>query len=272
MEKQIKEETQIKDYFFIDTHAHLDMIKGLTPELVLKESLNENVKYIINVGSSISGSKKSLEFAKQFDNVYASIGVHPHYVENFNEKKTQVLEELIKTSPKIVAVGETGLDYFRNLSPKKDQKYAFEMQIKLAQKYNLPLIVHDRDAHEDVLDILKYHFNGLKTSKIVIHCFSGSTDFAIKCLKLGFYISFTGVITFPNAKSLVQTVKEVPIERMFLETDAPFLAPQEKRGKENYPAYVLYVAKKISEIKHIPLEEVAKVTSTNAIDFFNLQV
>lgn len=363
-----------KDYFFIDTHAHLDMIKGMTPEFVVQESLRENVRYIINVGSSISGSKKSSEYATKFDNVFASVGVHPHYVENFNKDKIKILEDLIKNNPKIVAVGETGFDYFRNLSPKDDQKRAFEMHIELAQNCKLPLIVHDRDAHNDILNVLKYYYSGygavyvdaektdysdtnsakcvdnhradfgdncgvdyvdnhradcidncktdyndnlraefsdnlgancsdnIKTNysanhksgwnaehkadydaghksdnevinnfKVVIHCFSGSTDFALKCIELGFYISFTGVITFPNAKSLVQTVKEVPIERIFIETDAPFLAPQEKRGKENYPGYVVYVAKKISEIKQVPLEYVAKTTFNNALNFFNIK-
>lgn len=255
------------DYFFIDTHAHLDMIKGMTPDHTVGESLRENVRYIINVGSDIEGSRKSSEYSMQFENVFASVGIHPHDAENFDRKSIEILEKLLKANKKIVAIGETGFDYFRNLSPKRDQRIAFEAQIKLAQKYNLPLIIHDRDAHNDTLDVLSCCCKGYKT---VIHCFSGDTEFALKCIGLGFYISFTGVITFPNAKELSQTVKEVPIEKIFLETDSPFLAPQEKRGKENYPGFVKYIARKISEIKEIPVEDVARITSQNAIDFFKI--
>ena len=172
---------------------------------------------------------------------------------------------------KVVAIGETGFDYFRNLSPKKDQEKAFISQIELALKYNLPLIVHDRDAHEDILKILgSYSSDKSKNLKAVVHCFSGDTDFALKCLELGLFISFTGVITFPNAKSLVETVKEVPIDKIFIETDAPFLAPQEKRGQENYPGFVKYVAYKIAELKNISVAEVAAITSKNAENFFSI--
>jgi TatD DNase family protein len=259
------------DFFYIDTHAHLDMIRQMTPDMAVKESLRENVRYIINVGSSISGSKKSSEYSKQFENVFATVGIHPHYVRNFDKEKILILENLIKENGKIVAIGEAGLDYFRNLSPKEDQRRAFEMHIKLAQKYKLPLVVHDRDAHEDTLEVLKHYYSN-STGGVVIHCFSGDTAFALKCLEEGFFISFTGVITFPNAKSILQTIKEVPMERIFIETDSPFLAPQEKRGKENFPGFVPYVAKKISEIKGIPIGEVAFVSSRNAIDFFKLSI
>jgi TatD DNase family protein len=300
----MSEVLQSDKYFYIDTHAHLDMLKGITAEFAVSESLRENVRYIINVGSSISGSRKSSEYSRQFENVYASAGIHPHYVRNFEDKYIDTLENLIRENEKIVAVGETGFDYFRNLSPKVDQQKAFTKHIELAQKYKLPLIVHDRDAHGDIFEVLKYYYRGIKNSdkpdtgpsaksgystgisnavigrsasfggserkKVVIHCFSGDTGFALKCIEEGFYISFTGVITYPNAKLLQQTVKEVPLERIFIETDSPFLAPQEKRGSENYPGYVIYIAKKISEIKNISLTEVARITSENALGFFNI--
>jgi TatD DNase family protein len=260
------------DYYFIDTHAHLDMLKQMTPDFAVSESARERVKYIINISSDLSGSIKSSQYANRFENVFATVGVHPHDAEDFNESTIKELEFLIIQNKKIVAIGETGFDYFRNLSPKEAQKKAFVSQIELALKYRLPLVVHDRDAHEDMLGILK-HFsdNGNnKDFRAVIHCFSGDRRFAYDCIELGLFISFTGVITFPNAKELVNTVREVPLDRIFLETDAPFLAPQEKRGLENYPGFVKYIANKIAEVKQVPLEVVARATSKNAEDFFNL--
>lgn len=253
----------------------------MTPDFAVKESLRENVKFIINVGSSLEGSKKSLEYSRLYNNVFASVGVHPHDAGDFKDKDLAALESLVNgdaisnsnsnRNKKVVAVGETGFDYFRNLGPKKDQEKAFISQIELALKYNLPLIVHDRDAHADILKILgSYSSDKSKNLKAVVHCFSGDTDFALKCLELGLFISFTGVITFPNAKSLVETVKEVPIGKIFIETDAPFLAPQEKRGQENYPGFVKYVAYKIAELKNISVAEVAVITSKNAEKFFSI--
>ena len=246
------------------------MLKKMTPDFAVKESLRENVKFIINVGSSLEGSKKSLEYSKLYNNVFASVGVHPHDAKDLKNEDLAALESLVK-SEKVVAIGETGFDYFRNLSPKKDQEKAFISQIELALEYNLPLIVHDRDAHADILKILgSYSSDKSKNFKAVVHCFSGDTDFALKCLELGLFISFTGVITFPNAKSLVETVKEVPIDKIFIETDAPFLAPQEKRGQENYPGFIKYVAYKIAELKNISVAEVAVITSKNAENFFSI--
>jgi TatD family hydrolase len=322
--------TSGEDFYFIDTHAHLDMLKNMTPDNAVKESLKENVKYIINVGSSFSGSRKSISYSRQFNNVFASVGIHPHYVKNFaanagiNKLEAMIIEYIdsnytdtdnikysetnyvipnftsivsktikrrsqkkssnstskadpvlnCKVNPvnpaKIVAVGEIGFDFFRNLSPKIDQEKAFITQIELALKYDLPVIVHDRDAHEDTLRVIKQYADD-KKFRAVVHCFSGDTDFALRCLELGLFISFTGVITFPNAKNLAGTVKEVPIEKMFLETDAPFLAPQEKRGKENFPGYVKYVAEKIALLKGLSVKEVAAVTSKNAEEFFKLK-
>jgi len=268
----IKQESgnAVLPYYFIDTHAHLDMLKQMTPEFAVSESAKQGVRYIINIGSSLSGSRKSSLYAGMFSNVFGSAGVHPHDAEKFSNNVLSQLESIIAANKKIVAVGETGFDYFRNLSPRDLQKSAFISQIELALKYGLPVIVHDRDAHDDMFEILD-HYSSDKNFRAVIHCFSGSTGFAMKCLELGFFISFTGVITFPNARELVSTVSEVPVERMFLETDAPFLAPQEKRGRENYPGYIGYIARKISEIKEISLEDVAIITSENAERFFNLR-
>jgi len=273
--------------YFIDTHAHLDMIKSMTPEESRQRSLNDSVKYIINVGSSIEGSRKSVEYARQFPDVFASVGIHPHDAEDFGKSEINILRCLIagseeepvgemplesgsgKRFEKVVAVGETGFDFFRNLSPRPSQEKAFRAHIELATEYDLPLIIHDRDAHEEILDILK-EYSSNKNLRGVIHCFSGDLDFASRCIDMGLYISYTGVITYPNAKDLQEVVREIPIEKIFIETDSPYLAPQDRRGKENYPGYVKYIAQKIAELKDLTIEEVAAVTSKNAEDFFTL--
>jgi len=284
-------------YYFIDTHAHLDMLKNKTPEEAVKDARLEDVKYIINVGTSLDGSKKALEFSKTFDNVFASIGIHPHHAKEFGSNHRKQLESMISGANdfyrdetkaangikadfvtgkdtknkcrKVVAVGETGFDFYRNLSPKSGQEKVFAAHIELAIRYNLPVIIHDRDAHNDILRVVKKYTHD-KNFRAVVHCFSGDLDFAMECIDLGLFISFTGVITFPNAKSMLGVIKEIPIERIFIETDAPFLAPQPKRGKENYPEYVKYIAAKIAEIKNLTVSGIAEITSKNAEKFFSL--
>ena len=273
--------------YFIDTHAHLDMIKSMTPEESVQRSSDEGVRYIINVGLSIEGSRKSVGYARHFPNVFTSVGVHPHYVRDFGGREVKMLRSLIagskeesvdgeslkegggKKFKKVVAVGETGFDFFRELSPRASQDKAFRAHIELALEYDLPIIIHGRDAHEEILNVLKKYI-AHKNFRGVIHCFSGDLDFALRCIDMGLHISYTGVITFPNAGSLADVVKEIPIEKIFIETDSPYLAPQDRRGKENYPGYVRYIARKIAELKDISIEKVAAVTSKNAEDFFGL--
>jgi len=263
----------MSDFFYIDTHAHLDMLKKRSPESSVSESMEENVRYIINIGTDLDGCRKSLEYAEKFDNVFGSLGVHPHDAENFNNETVKSIIEMysgFEKRDKIVAIGETGFDYYRNLSSKKAQEIAFRSQIEIAMEYGLPVVVHSREADEDMLKLLSEYADE-ERFRAVVHCFSGPPSFAEKILELGLFISFTGVITFPNAKKVREAVKVVPMERMFIETDSPFLAPQEHRGKENHPGFVKYVAQKISEIKEIKLEEVAEATSKNAIEFFKLK-
>ena len=257
------------------------MLKELTPQEAVAKSVSEGVKYIINVGSSLDGSKKSIEFARKFSNVFASVGVHPHYVRSFGKKEIKILQSLIKgysgtvndnvreRYKKVVAVGETGFDFYKNLSPRMDMERAFVSHIEMALEYDIPVIIHDRDAHRQTLEVVKKYIDQ-KNFRAVVHCFSGDVNFAMQCLDLGLYISFTGVITFPNARDVLKAVEKVPVERLFIETDAPFLAPQAKRGKENYPGYVRYVAEKIAEIKNLSVEEVAGITSKNAERFFSI--
>jgi len=272
--------------YFIDTHAHLDMLKKRTPAEAVAKSKEEGVRYIINVGSSIDGSIKSLEYAYKFSDVFASIGIHPHYASGFGDEEVKVLESLISGShgeinidlgtsgaryEKVVAIGEAGFDFYRNLSPRADQERAFRAQIGLAIKYDIPIIIHDRDAHGETLRVLR-DYSDRKGFRGVVHCFSGDTAFAMQCLELGLHISYTGIITFPNAADTLEVVKKVPLEKVFIETDAPFLAPQIRRGKENFPGYVRYIAQKIAEVKNLSVEEVAEITSKNAEDFFGINI
>jgi TatD DNase family protein len=270
--------------YFIDTHAHLDMIRKLSPDEAVNRSEEGGVKYIINVGSSMEGSIKSLEYAKRFPGVFAGIGLHPHHAEGFDDEKIKIIESLIKGHNeesgiggdstdnvyyKVLAVGETGFDFFRNPVPRTDQERAFRSQIEIAIKYDLPVIIHNRDADKQTLKVVN-DYKDQKKFRAVIHCFSGGIEFARECLEQGLFISYTGIITFPNAGETLEVVKEVPIEKIFIETDSPFLAPQPVRGKENFPGYVKHVAEKIAEIKNMPLDEVAKITSRNAENFFGM--
>ena len=257
--------------FFIDTHAHLDMLEGKTPEIAVREAAEENVRFIINVASDVEGSLKSVEFAKTYENVFASVGVHPHYANKFEKKEEKFLDDLIKNNKKVVAVGEAGFDFFQNPVSIRDQEKVFTAHIELAIKHCIPVVIHDREAHKETINILK-NYVGAKGFKAVLHCFSGDADFALKCIGLGINISFTGVITFKNALPIKEAAKIIPLEKMFIETDAPFLAPQSKRGQENYPSYIRFIAEEIARLKNISIEEVATVTSKNAIDFFKLEL
>lgn len=259
------------EIYFIDTHAHLDMIEGKTPEAVISEALDENVKFIINVSSDVDGCLKSVEYAGTYGNVFASAGIHPHHAALYGKEEEKFLDELIGNNKKIVAVGEAGFDFFQNPVSFEDQERTFISHIELAIKYGIPVIIHDRDAHKETLNVLK-KYTGAKDFKAVLHCFSGDADFALKCIGMGINISFTGVITFKNADIIKEAAKIVPLEKIFIETDAPFLSPQPRRGQENYPSYVKYIAEEIARLKEISIEEVAAVTSKNAVEFFKLKL
>ena len=210
----------------IDTHAHLDFPDYKSDlDSVLIRAKEADVGCIINVGTNLSASKKSVGLAHQFNNVYASIGIHPHDAMKVSEQDWKTLESLVKES-KVVAIGETGLDYYRNRSPHEDQQRIFRKHLALAKAHNLPVIIHSRDASSDCLKILEEYKNG--TLKGVVHCFSGTMETAKKCIALGLYISFAGPITFSNAQNLREVAKSVPVERLLLETDSPFLSPQPK--------------------------------------------
>ena len=247
----------------IDTHSHIYYEK-YDDDLneVIDRAKKNGVEKIICVGTDLKSSIRSLEISNKYDNIYCSIGCHPHESSKTEKNYLNKLEEMSKED-KVVAIGETGLDYYYNYSDSKIQKTRFIEQIELANSLELPVIIHNRDSDDDLYEILKKY-----NPKGVIHCFSSNIDYAIKILELNILISFTGIITFKNS-TLNSVIEQVHLSKIMVETDSPYLTPEPNRGKRNEPSYVYYIAKKISEIKNIPIEEVIKHTTKNALNLFH---
>ena len=245
-----------------ETHAHLNFPQFKDDrDSLLKKCFSFGIEYIINIGLDDETSVESIKLAEKYDRVFATVGYHPHDAEKYDEA---VLRKLAK-HPKVVAIGETGLDFFRNHSPRDAQLKAFEAQIKLAIELDLPLVVHDRDAHDECFELLsKYN-----PEKVVFHCFSGDEVFAEKVTNMGWHISFTGTITYKNS-NYENIVRNVANELFFIETDSPYLAPVPNRGKRNSPLNLRYVVEKIAEIKRITPKKAAEISFDNALKFFNL--
>jgi TatD DNase family protein len=251
----------------VDSHAHLQWTSfDKDREKVINRAKEADVKYIVNIGYDLNGSKKAIELAEKHVGLYATIGIHPHNACEFNEKVLDILR-LLSENPKVIAIGEIGLDHYRNLSPKDSQQKAFETQLLLAQELELPVVIHDRDAHSDVLKTLS-KFKGKLNG--VMHCFSGSREMAEQCVKMGYYISFAGSVTFPNAHKLHETAKSIDLNKILIETDCPRLAPQEMRGKRNEPAFLPLTAEKIANLRGISLYELAEATTQNTKQIFQL--
>lgn len=252
----------------IDTHCHLDF-KDFDSDRdgVIDRAAKAGVRRIINIGSSIEGTRRSVELAKRYEMVYATLGVHPHEARSVTDKVIDDFRSLAKDG-KVVAIGEVGLDYYRNLSPKEEQISAFKKFIRLARELDLPLVLHGREADREILEILKKEMPG--PVKGVMHCFSGDADFLKECLDLGLFVSFTCNLTFKNAKGLREAAKAVPPERLLLETDAPYLAPQALRGQRNEPAYLTYLVDEWTKILGLSKEDVARITTHNANKLFRL--
>ncbi|MFH1355248.1 MAG: TatD family hydrolase [Candidatus Omnitrophota bacterium] len=251
----------------IDTHCHLDFPEfDKDREDVIRRCKAQGIDYLVNIGSSLKGSKDSIELARRYDFIYATVGLHPHEADRANQEIQNTLSDLAKQN-KVVAIGEIGLDYFKNYSKPENQRPLFKLQLKLAKNLNLPVVIHSRQAQNDILEILREDM----PVKAVVHCFSGDENFLNQCLDLGLFISFTCNITYIKADSLRSLVRLVPIDRLMLETDAPFLSPEEYRGRRNEPIYVKLLADKIASIKGVSFEEVAKATTENAKNFFGLK-
>ncbi len=246
----------------IDTHAHYDdrQFESDFDEL-LQEMRSNGVEKIITCGVTLEDSEKLLEVCEQNDMLYAAVGVYPHETHKtpFNAEK---LEQLAKHK-KCVAIGEIGLDYYYDDSPRQTQIEVLKSQIEVANALDLPITFHDRDAHNDSLEILKKY-----KPKGVVHCYSGSVEMAKEIVKIGMSLGIGGVLTFKNARVLPDVVKEIPLEKLVLETDAPYMAPVPYRGKRNRSDYIIHIAEKIAEIKGISVEEVLKVTNNNAKEIF----
>jgi TatD DNase family protein len=253
----------------IDSHAHLEMPEFKKDlEAVVQRAKESGVEYIFTVGTERKDWRRALEIANSHPSIYAILGVHPHNAKEIDDQTYPILRELCREK-RVKAYGEIGLDFFRNLSPRDVQLKRFREQIALAKELRLPIVVHDREAHPETLEILKSE----KAEECggIIHCFSGDYEMAKVCIDMGFYISVPGSITFKNAEGLRGVVKRIPIESLIIETDAPFLTPEPFRGKRNEPSYVRYTAEKVAELKKISFEKVAEATTANAQHVYRLK-
>jgi TatD DNase family protein len=252
----------------IDSHAHLEMPEFKKDlEAIIQRAKESGVEYIFTVGTEEKDWKRALEIAASHPSIYAILGVHPHNAKEIDHQTYPMLRELCRHE-KVKAYGEIGLDFFRNLSPRDLQLKRFREQIGLAKELGLPVVIHDREAHRETLEILKSDRAGECGG--IIHCFSGDYEMAKACMDMGFYISIPGSITFKNAEGFREVVKRIPLESLLVETDAPFLTPVPFRGKRNEPSYVRYTAQKVAEVKNISFEKVAEVTTKNAIRVYKL--
>jgi len=265
----------------IDAHCHLNF-KTFEKDLdeVIIRAKDAGVNEIINVGSSIEASEKAIELSKKYEGLFATVGIHPHHADKLEKNWDKKLEELAREE-KVVAIGETGLDYFsyesNGVTDKDLQKNLFQKQIEIANKLNLPLMIHNRQAGEDILKILKNNKSLLLNPPGLFHCFSGDIDFLKQVLDLGFYIGFDGNITYDGlakgeTTKLIDLVKETPMDKIITETDSPYLSPIPHRGERNEPSYVIIVAEFIGKIKEIPKHSVIEKTTLNAHTVFRLSL
>jgi TatD DNase family protein len=271
-----------------DSHAHLnnESYTDAQREKLFKDIESSDLSFVMDVGFDLTSSALAVKHAERFPWCYAVVGCHPHDAKDFDETQFQLLKGLAE-KPKAKAIGEIGLDYYRNISSPEDQQYWFRRQIQLANEMKMPIVIHDRDAHGEVLEILKEEgafsserkgwFSerpgslGQEDARVLLHCYSGSKEQALQYIKLGATISIAGPVTFSNARKLVEVVEEVPLEYLLIETDSPYLTPSPFRGKPNTSINVEYVAKKIAEIKGISLQDVAHATKGNAQRFFDIK-
>jgi len=253
---------------FVDTHAHL-FYPNYDSDLdeVITRAKNAGVDYIVVPATDLVSSAQAIQLAEKYDFIYATVGIHPHDTKEFSKELIPLLEEKAM-HPKVVAIGEIGLDYYYDFSPKEKQLFAFEEQIKLALKLNLPVIIHNRDANDDIMNFArKYKESGLKAQ---YHCFAGSVDDARELVEMHHFISFPGNITFKKADNLRKVLSRIALENLLLETDSPFMTPVPHRGERNEPSYIKLVAETIADVHKLRLEDVALTTSYNAYKLFGI--
>lgn len=251
-----------------DTHAHYDDERfDEDRDFLLEELHQKGISYILNASASLESLDSSIELSEKHDFIYAALGIHPHDADKMDEGVLQKIRVLSKNK-KVVAIGEIGLDYYYDNSPRDIQRYWFERQIELAKELCLPIIIHDRDAHEDTINIIKK--TDVKLVGGIFHCFSGSAEMALDMLKHNLYIAIGGPVTFKNARKTIDVVKAIPLDKLVVETDCPYLAPEPYRGKRNNSGYLVHTIQKIAEIKGISEAEVAEATLANAKKVFKL--
>lgn len=254
--------------FFVDSHLHIDMINfNNDREEVIKRALNSNIKYFLNVGYDYNSSINSINLTKKYDNFFGAIGFHPHDAKYFKNEYLDEFEKFIKNNKKIIAIGEIGLDYFRNLSPKEIQIEVFTKQIEFAIELSMPIIIHERDSFIDVVNILKKYKGKIKG---VFHCFNRDLYALKEIVNLNFYFGIGGVITYPKNTLLRESIKKSSLDKVILETDAPYLPPQNKRGKRNEPYFLIFTAQYLANIYGISLEKLAEKTTENFSNLFKI--
>jgi len=252
---------------FIDTHMHIGYDFGTSPDLFIKNAIDNDVQILIASFCEKDDLIFSTEFVDKYKNLYASVGYHPEVANKIVEKDYEILEEMIKKNPKIVAIGEIGLDYYWEKDNKEKQREVFRRQLKLAEKLQLPVIIHSRDSINETYEILK-EFPKVKG---IIHCFSGSLEMARKFIDLGYVLGIGGVVTFKNSK-LYQVIEQIPLTSIVLETDSPYLSPEPVRGSTNEAKNIPYIAQKIADIYNVPISEVSKVTTESVSKLFDLSI
>jgi TatD DNase family protein len=251
-----------------DTHAHLDGEEYATDrEEMIARARSAGVVHIVNVGFNLESSRRSVRLAEEYDLIYAAVGIHPHDAAEAGPGYLEELKEMA-AHPRVVALGEMGLDYYRDLSPRPVQQKIFREQLALARELELPFIIHDREAHGDLMKILRENRPG--PSGGVLHCYSGSWEMARECLALGLYLSIAGHVTYSNANRLKEIVTRVPLDRLLIETDAPYLSPAPFRGKRNEPAYVACTAEEIARLRGLKTEDLAKACTENGRKLFRI--
>lgn len=252
---------------YFDTHAHYtDEAFDSDRETVIQSLIDGNVSLVMNSSCDLESSIKAMQLAEEHDFIYASVGWHPHEAKTFDDTSADKIREWCK-NPKVLAVGEIGLDYYYDLSERDVQQRVFEQQMELARELDLPVVIHDRDAHEDCMNIIR-KFPDVRGS---FHCYSGSAEMAKEILDRGWYLGFTGAITFKNARRAIETIEMCPLDRIMIETDSPYLTPVPYRGKRNDSTYLPYMAAKVAEIKGISTEEAARLTMENGKRFFGIK-
>ncbi len=252
---------------FIDTHSHIDF-ESFDGDFdsMLEEIKEAGVEKVVIPAVEPSGFEKIIKITEKYDNLYGAAGIHPSEAKQFNDESFALIKEMAK-HPKIIAIGEIGLDYYWDKSFKEIQIEAFKKQTELAIELNMPILIHDREAHGDVFELLNSY--ELSNTPVIMHCFSGSPEFAAECVEKGYYIAIGGVVTFKNALKIKEVAKIVPLEKLVLETDAPYLTPHPHRGEQNSPKYIPLIAEEIAKIKNITTLEVAEHTTSNAKKIFN---